>query len=134
MNKLLFSGVIGLATLACSFNASAEYDYLRIRQTDGSETIIPSENLSISFSDGKMNILSSEGVRSFELSSLASMNFSDISSATPLTNNASLNCTVWSLNGVFQGEFPSPEAARIALDSDIYIVIFTDGTAGRVAF
>ncbi len=133
MKKILLTCTSILFAIFYMNGADETFDYLRIRQSDGAETVVPSENLSITFSDGKMNVESKEGLLSFELNNLTSLNFSDSTTSYPLLETAG-KCTVWNLKGISMGRYESLEAARAALSSDVYIVGLSNGEIVRIIF
>lgn len=56
---------------------AANYDYLILKQTDGTETALSSASLKITFSNGNLVATSSEGTTTLSLSSLSTMQFSE---------------------------------------------------------
>lgn len=66
------------ALLTCFATAQADgYDYLVIKQLDGTKQSIPVSGLTITFTDEQLTAKNSEGTASFNLSTLSSMYFSD---------------------------------------------------------
>jgi len=64
--------------LTCFATAHADgYDYLVIKQLDGTQQSMPVTGLTITFTDDQLTAKNSEGTTSFNLSTLSSMYFSE---------------------------------------------------------
>lgn len=68
-----------IATLLASFTTTFadDYNYLVIKQLDGSQQFMPVSGLTITFADDQLTAKSSEGTTTFALSTLSSMYFSE---------------------------------------------------------
>lgn len=75
----------------------ADYDYLILKQTDGTVTALSSASLKITFSDGNLVATTSDGATTLPLSSLSTMQFSTTS--TSGIANASVSQAAVSVSG-----------------------------------
>jgi len=119
--------IVFLMAMAGSVAAQAyDYPYLTIQTVDGTEKSVAVESLKLTFSDGKLVVTNSDGTQTFTLSSLSKMFFSasqtaGISDATT-TTDADGSAEVYSVGGMFMGQYDSIVKAKESLKPGIYVV------------
>lgn len=119
--------IVFLMAMAGNLAALAyEYPYLTIQTVDGTEKSVAVESLKLTFSDDKLVVTNSDGTQTFTLSSLSKMFFSasqtaGISDATT-TTDADGSAEVYSVSGMFLGQFESIAKAKESLKPGIYVV------------
>lgn len=119
--------IVFLMAMAGSVAAQAyDYPYLTIQTVDGTEQSVAVASLKLTFSDGKLVVTNSDGTQTFTLSSLSKMFFSasqtaGISDATT-TTDADGSAEVYSVGGMFLGQFESIAKAKESLKPGIYVV------------
>lgn len=115
--------IIGALLLTVSASAE-EYSYMSFQTTNGDIVSFGVESLTMSFSDGKLLLQNVDGSKEFAVADLSRMFFS--SSATAIsnieTNNASGKKRVYTLSGIFIGEFNSLLEVKDAVKSGMYLV------------
>lgn len=119
--------IVFLMAMAGSVAAQAyDYPYLTIQTVDGTEKSVAVESLKLTFCDGKLVVTNSDGTQTFTLSSLSKMFFSasqtaGISDATT-TTDADGSAEVYSVGGMFMGQYDSIVKAKESLKPGIYVV------------
>lgn len=135
MKKILLTGALALLSLL-SVNAkdTTSYSYFCVRQLDGQEIALPVENLSMSFADGVMTAVTSNGTNTFDLSGVQSFYFTNTSSGVSLTEASEKSgaVCVWNVNGVACGEFDSVKAAVASLHKGVYVMKYSNGGTVKI--
>lgn len=119
------SSFLAFLLSVCANAMAADYDYLIIKQTDGTETALSAAPLKITFADGNLLATSPNGITTLPLSSLSSMYFS-----TTATNGIEAlqaigeaqAATVTSMTGVVVARGESVTDATRRLAPGLYIV------------
>ena len=116
-----------LMALAGSLAAQADdFPYLTIQATDGTEQSVAVESLKLTFSNGQLVATNSDGTQTFALSSLSKMYFSTTQTAGISTTISSTptegSVEVYSLSGMFMGQFESMTKAKESLRPGVYVM------------
>jgi len=109
----------------CANTFAADYDYLILKQTDGTATALSSALLKITFADGNLIATSPSGTTTLPLDGLSSMYFSNTATdgITSLQSESdTLPATVTNMAGVVVARGESVEAATKRLAPGLYIV------------
>lgn len=121
---------MAMATAATCY---ADYPYMTIRQTDGTEISVGSDGLRFNIDeDGYLVVNSTDGTMKLPLTGLASMEFTEQPAGVYTAGMEMLPdgpVKVFSTSGVALGSFDSPEEARCALsEPGVYIIKSNTGT------
>lgn len=129
MKKLLI--VMFVMSFSCAAMA-ASYDYLVLRQADGTETALPAVGLTITFTGGNAVAVASDGgTTTLPLSSLSAMYFGDTNTSiisTAAAVAADGPAVVYNIMGVKVAEGDSFKALKNGLQRGLYIVKTASGT------
>lgn len=116
---------------------ATEYDYLAIRQLNGTESLVKSAGLRINISDGKFIVSHADGTGEFPLSDLASISFR-ADSERP-SGIEDLFCSedsfvdVYDESGKYVGRFVSKETAVETLSpGTVYVIRNEKGTIKKL--
>lgn len=114
-----------MAAMAVGMTASADvYPYLSFETSDGEVVSVGVENLQMTFADGKLTVSAADGTKEFTVADLSRMFFA--TSATTAIKEISvvgdLPKAVYSLSGMFLGNYASTDDIREALGSGVYIM------------
>jgi len=128
MKRLLI--VMFVMSLSCAAMA-ASYDYLVLRQADGTETALPSIGLKITFTDGNAVAVAADGsTATLPLGGLSVMYLSDTGTTgiTSATTAAEGHATVYTITGVKVAEDGSLSTLKQRLRPGVYVVKTESGT------
>ena len=117
-----------LAVFVCAISLhAADYAYLVLTNTSGTNTVVCLTDIEISLSDNELQITNSEGTVDFVLTELVSMQFSEDGTLSAIENvlRADAPVDVYSVNGKKLGTYQNLNAAAAALNKGMYII--TDG-------
>lgn len=110
---------------------AASYDYLVLRQADGTETALPSIGLKITFTDGNAVAVAADGsTATLPLGGLSVMYLSDkgTTGITSATIEAEGHATVYTIMGVKIADGGSLSTLKQSLKPGVYVVKTESGT------
>jgi len=117
-----------LAAIASQGHAADDgdtgYSFLMLTTTTGSKTTLGVEGLQLTISGTQLVATNAAGTRSFNLSQLASMQFTNTSTATAIgavESSAEQGVDIFTLGGTSLGHFSSVEECRAKLGRGIYV-------------
>lgn len=129
MYKLLFSGVMLLASLS----ASAIYNSMEFKTADGAVKSVSATGLTIKVNGNQLIISNSAGETiSFDALSLVSMQFVDGDAGVDsiITENEAVEA--YTLDGLYAGKFNSVNEARLSLSNGVYVLKGTRGKSIKI--
>ena len=129
MKKYLLSAILA----AISIGVHAEYNRLIFTTLNGEAQSIGVKDLNITYMDGEMIATSGSELVKIPLTSLKSMEFSDINSVGSMSVADNSNVTIYSVNGVCLGTFETHSDALNGLPSGIYILKSKNGVTSKVS-
>ncbi|MDE6811003.1 MAG: hypothetical protein K2J15_01500, partial [Muribaculaceae bacterium] len=134
MKKLFF--IVASLLPLCVVNAT-EYDYLAIRRSDGTETIVKSSEINMNVTEGKLIVRYTDGTSEFLLSDLLSMAFmagpEKPSGIEDIYGGEDSAVEIYDWNGVYIGRFISPEGAlEIMIPGSVYVIRNEKGTVEKL--
>jgi hypothetical protein len=135
MKKILLTGALSLLSLltVSAKDTAPTYSYFCVKQLDGAEMALPVDNLSITFADGVMTAVSTNGTNSFDLTNVQSFYFTDSTSGVALTaSDANGRVSVWNVNGTSCGDFDSVKAAAASLHKGVYVIKYSNGGTVKI--
>jgi len=118
---LCLMAVVAIQVLAADFT----YKYLVVKGSDGMQTSLASEGLKLTFDDGQLLAVNDNGSKTFTLTDLASMHFSETGSTTGIDKQLtadSQELNVYTLSGMYVGTFDSMSNLKSQLQSGVYVV------------
>lgn len=122
MKQVLIMALLLLTTASVKAD---DYAYLAFENGDGTTQTLPADGLKITYADGKIVAVSSNGSQTFTLSDLYKMYFantstaiSDLSADTAGTSAV----TVYTISGIQVGHYASLATARANLKAGLYLV------------
>ena len=121
--------------LFASLTASADFAYLLFETSDGSQTTIRAQGVSITVDGNKLVAVNSENETfSSELSELTFMQFTDTQSAVAdVEVSSDTSVTVFNLDGTKAGSFGSFVEAHKTLTPGVYILQNSNGKTVKIA-
>ena len=127
MKKILTACLMALMVLPV-VASDYVYKYLVLTTTGGEQTTVATENLRITFADGKLVASNDDGSMEVTLASLSKMFFSEKGTESTgvstvdsrVSDNAA--CEVYALSGLHMGSYQSLSEARSRLAHGIYVV------------
>lgn len=129
MKKLLLASAIAVM----SFAAHADGSLMVFRTIDGATHSIAAADLDITFADGNMTAANSIQTLTLPLASLATMEFSNLSTViSDLSAAPEGKVSVTSVGGAACGSFPSVRQAASSLAEGIYIVKYEKGETIKI--
>lgn len=127
-----------LLALIVPFGCFAEnYQTLLFQTADGGKIPVPTANLVISVDDGKLFISNTDESMILETSDLMSMEFIEEALSPSITESLYSDASpvkLYTLDGLFAGEFCCIDSARENLPGGIYIIKLADGGSLKVNF
>jgi hypothetical protein len=105
--------------------ADFTYKYLTVKGSDGKQVSLASQDLKLTFADGQLMATNGDGTQTFELASLASMQFSETESTTGIDKQVaadSQQLNVYTLSGMYVGTFDATSTLDTQLKSGVYVV------------
>ena len=127
MKKILMACIMAL-TLQPLAASDYTYKYLVLTSASGEQTTVSTENLKITFVDGKLVATNDNGSTELSVTSLSKMFFSESDGVSTAINTVSsktqtdASCEVYTLSGVRLGSYQSLSEARSRLAHGLYIV------------
>lgn len=116
------SFVVAAALTLPSMSFSADFPWLTFLMSDNTELSVASDNLEISYSENSLQLKSSSVNQSIPVSQIKSMRFTAVTSGIDdLFSDRTAPADYYTVSGICVGRFESPEEARKALPSGIYI-------------
>lgn len=129
MRKFLLS----IVALAASLAASANYNSLEFKFTDGSSQVVDADGLVINVEGDYLNVTNLKGVSlSLAAASLESMQFTDTEAGVSSIIAGNSAVEVFNLQGVSFGKFDSLEEARNNLNSGTYVMKSENGESVKI--
>lgn len=121
MKKLVLATLITVGTLQTH---AYEYPYLVFQDAEGTTTAMAIDQLTITISNGKLNVTNSNGTQTFLLSNLNKMFFAQTADFTGISNTETDNETVEAFNmgGLSMGKFQDINKAKTSLKPGLYIL------------
>lgn len=109
------------------FAADYTYKYLVFSASDGTQTTVNTEGLTLSVENGSLVVTNSTGTTALTLSSLAMMQFAAEGTTTPIDQAVSSvkeesTVEVFNLSGIYKGTFSSISALKSSLGKGVFIV------------
>jgi hypothetical protein len=127
MGKVFITAVMVLIGMSVS---AEDYNYLTFETSSGTTTSVALSNLKITFANGKLVAVNSATSTSLALSELSKMYFSNTSSTgiESVGTSTTTSVKVYTVTGMFIGEFASVNEATQNLKKDVYVVKADDKT------
>lgn len=123
MKKLTVIAAVALMTLPCR----SENDSMVFRTSDGAVHTLNAQGLDITFAEGNMTAANQAQTITLPLASLTSMEFGPGSSSLAESlSEITGQVTVYSVNGVETGTFPTIASAISDLPEGIFIVKYAE--------
>ncbi|MDE7421712.1 MAG: hypothetical protein K2N35_16090 [Muribaculaceae bacterium] len=129
MKKILLSAILAVI----SIGVHAEYNRLVFRTLSGEEQSIGVKDLSIKYENGDMIAVSGSESVKIPLTSLKSMEFSDINAVGEVSAVDNSEVTAFSVNGICLGKFETKSDALNGLPTGIYILNSKNGVTFKVS-
>lgn len=117
MKRTLLTTLCALA-LAMQANAG-DYKYLVLEKTDGTQKVLSTTALEMTFSDGN---LVTNGGETIAVSQLSKMYFSMTTGISELKGDAETEVSVFSIGGSQIGTFRNLSEARATLGKGVYVM------------
>lgn len=126
--KKLFLLVLAIAFFASSY--AYDYPWLTFQSSDGTETPVSVEGLSMSVSDGNLIVTNADGSQTFELSKLSKMFFSTSSTSgiSHISDDTTQQVEVYTTAGISLGKISDASQAYSSLRPGLYIIKTDKGT------
>lgn len=116
--KLFLAAVLTLPAMAFA----SDFPWLTFLMSDNTELSVASDNLEINYSEGNLQLTSSVVNQSIPVDKIKTMRFTMLSSAIDdVIDNTTCPADYYTVSGIKVGRFESPDEARQALPSGIYI-------------
>ena len=127
MGKVFITAVMVLIGMSVS---AEDYNYLTFETSSGTTTSVALSNLKITFANGKLVAVNSATSTTLTLSELSKMYFSNTSSTgiESVGTSTTTSVKVYTVTGMFIGEFASVNEATQNLKKDVYVVKADDKT------
>lgn len=129
MKRLLLVLMV-IACAPAAFADGFEYNYLAFTNSNGVSQTVSVTDLTITFADGKLVAVNGDGTKQFLLTDLTKMYFTDtptgISEVT--VDGSTSQVEVYSVAGVFIGNYPTLAAAKSKLKAGMYVIKQKDKT------
>lgn len=108
--------------LASAVASASSLPALRFELNDGSVVTLPSEGLLLTFDSNFMRASHSEGTLDIDLNRLTKFYFyGDFSAISSVGADEPERVKIFSVTGIFCGEYDSLESARAALPAGLYV-------------
>lgn len=121
-----------LLVLAMGFFASSyayDYPWLTFQSSDGTETPVSVEGLSMSVSNGSLIATNADGSQTFELSKLSKMFFSSSTTGiSQISGDTTQQVEVYTTAGISLGKFSDASQTYSSLRPGLYIIKTDKGT------
>lgn len=109
------------------FAADYTYKYLVFTGSDGKQTTVATDGLTLSVTNNGLVATNSEGSTTLPLSSLAKMEFSEGSTTTPIEQGITAleqeePVEAYNLSGIYQGTFSSVSEMKRSLGKGVYVI------------
>lgn len=129
MKKLI---LLLTATVLTMSAHAYDYPYLTFQNSDGTQTSVSVESLSITVNDGNLVCTNSDGTTNISIAELSKMFFSTDGTPTGISavsTKTSGDVEIYTLTGISLGKFQSLSQAKDNLNSGIYLIKSDTGTS-----
>ncbi len=115
---LVIVSLIGFATAK-----AYDYPYLTFQNADGTEQSVSVEGLTITYADGQLSIVGNGVTQKLDAAQLSKMYFAtEASSIETLNRDNDGRVEIYSVFGIFLGNYDSAQQAVSALEKGVYVM------------